>query len=566
MKNSVNFFSFKNIQLFFIVLIPITLFISIKLNSIIIIILLLLTIKDVITNRKTGVVNNTKLFIPPLLFVLSVLIGFFIDYYYGFNSVKTIERLLPFVVLPFIFFLGIKKKFKTFRIILIFSYLITIVNLLLIVFSTTVSIRNMFSNQFISDSWMKYGTEIIVSDNELSPNGKKNVIKLVESLNEGSHDLIYKLDEKVIPDKSYIRSVFIKKAEKDWVFIRQYDGISHKGIWFNISKGFVGKTEEGLIGKIESYKNGWFRCSVINKTDEKASTERIQITLVNGNGNYKYKGDGVSGLFIWGAEIGLGETNKSYLPSEYNFKYNQFFRENLLGPLDIHPTYYSVYIITAIVFFILLLFSKFKPIYILIILFNIIILLLISSKAALLSFLIILGFLSLIYFKKSKKHFLFLLAFVVIIMTAIFTIPKIKLRVEQSIETVLNNRNEKLSTYKRLLILKEVLSFNNKDLAFGKGNIFGEQVLKEKTGLNLNAHNQYFQALISSGLLGLAFLLVYLLSPLYYFNNFKDWLSIFTICLVILFSVNFLFESMLNRQWGIVFVAYFYSLLKKDIA
>ncbi|GAL65295.1 hypothetical protein JCM19301_3755 [Jejuia pallidilutea] len=560
MENRVNrFFSLLNAQFLFLLLVPFTLFFSLKLNSVVIIILLGLTIKDVVKERTLRI----KLFLPSLLYVLSVLIGFFIDYYYGFSSIKNIEKMLPFLALPVVFFLGIKNKFKANRIIQLFGYLITIVNLFLIIFAIIITIKNATSNQFISDLWVKTGAKIVVLETETNPVGKNNVAKLVEGSEYGLHDLLYKSQEKIKPETNYIRSVFLKKSERDWVLIRQYDGITHKGIWFNISEGYVGKAQKGLTGKIESYGNGWFRCSVVNKTSEMANQERLQITLVKGDGKYKYKGDGVSGIFVWGGELNEGKNNKSYLPSQYNLNFNQFYRENLLRPLNTHPSYYSLYIVTVLVFFLLMFFTKKRVVDLLVIIFNTLILVLISSKAALFSFIIVLVFLSTLYIRKSKKHFFLLLAVLSIFTISILIFPKVKHRIEQSVETVLFEKNKKLSTYKRILVLKGVLDFDKEALVLGKGNVNGERLLREKTGLDLNAHNQYLQALISSGIVGVIFLLIYLFSPLYYINNLKTEWGVFTVCIVIVFSINFLFESMLNRQWGIVFVAYIYSLLKK---
>lgn len=545
----------------FLILVPITLIISIKWNSFLIIALFLLFARDIIYNFKKGYKKNKKLFLPPLLYILSVLMGYFIDFFYHINSIKTIERLLPFVVFPLIFFLRADNKFKFFDIIRTISYVITCLNVLLILFASYSTVLNISKNQFLDESWIKSRVKVILDPNQKNPINKKGVAKLIESSDYGSHDLVYKLNTDVVKDTNYIRSIFIKKAEREWVLIRQYDGISHKGIWFNVSKGYVGKKQGGLIGQIEKSENGWFRCTVINKTSKLATTERLQLTIVDKDGGYKYKGDGKSGVYIWKGSLNFGNTKKSNLSPYNNFSSKEFFRENLLKPLDIHPTYYSVYLITAIIFFILVLFKNFKIITLGLVIFNTLILILISSKGALLSFFLIVIFLGLINFKNQKPRFYFILFVFFLAVGSLFMIPRVSERIDQSIDTIVLNKNKNLSTSKRLIVWKSILNFDSKYLIFGKGNVGGEKLIENETGLKLNAHNQYLQALISSGVLGLCLLLFYLISPLLFINDFKNELSIFTICLVLLFSVNFMFESMLNRQWGIVFMSYLYSMI-----
>ncbi|GGK30678.1 hypothetical protein GCM10007962_26290 [Yeosuana aromativorans] len=545
----------------FLILVPITLIISIKCNSFLIIALIFLFARDIIYNFEKGYKKNKKLFLPPLLYVLSVLLGYFIDLFYNTNSIKTIERLLPFIVFPLIFFLRADNKFKFFDIIRTVSFVITCLNVLLILFASYSTVLNISKNQFLDESWIKSRVKVIIDPNQKNPINKKGVAKLIESSDYGSHDLVYKLNTEVVKDTNYIRSIFIKKAEREWVLIRQYDGISHKGIWFNVSKGCIGKKQDGLIGKIEKAENGWFKCTVINKTSKLAKTERLQLTIVDKDGGYKYKGNGKSGVYIWKGYLNQGNTIKNNLSPYNNFSSKEFFRENLLKPLDIHPTYYSVYLITAIIFFILALFKNFKKITLGLVIFNTLILILISSKGALLSFFLIVIFLGLINFKNQKSHFYFILLIFFLAAGSLIMIPRVSERIDQSIDTVVLNKNKNLSTSKRLIVWKSILNFDSKYLIFGKGNVEGEKLIKNKTSLKLNAHNQYLQALISSGVLGLCLLLFYLFSPLLFINDFKNELSIFTICLVILFSVNFMFESMLNRQWGIVYMSYLYSMI-----
>jgi O-antigen ligase len=97
-------------------------------------------------------------------------------------------------------------------------------------------------------------------------------------------------------------------------------------------------------------------------------------------------------------------------------------------------------------------------------------------------------------------------------------------------------------------------------------NAFYESQLKERPRYqwpldeNFNAHNQYFQTILESGLIGLAVfvwaMITFALNLQYYQWDFRliGW------GFLILIVLNFLFESMMSRYMGISFFALFYSL------
>lgn len=84
-----------------------------------------------------------------------------------------------------------------------------------------------------------------------------------------------------------------------------------------------------------------------------------------------------------------------------------------------------------------------------------------------------------------------------------------------------------------------------------------EQTFK---GKDFNAHNQYVETLLAVGVVGLLLLLAYLLLPLACAVGRKGvfW-QVFFFTGVVLF--NLFFESMLERQMGMLFIGFFLSLL-----
>jgi len=78
----------------------------------------------------------------------------------------------------------------------------------------------------------------------------------------------------------------------------------------------------------------------------------------------------------------------------------------------------------------------------------------------------------------------------------------------------------------------------------------------------LNPHSQYFQTAMSIGIISALFLII---SLFYYVWLGIKYQNFYLIALVTLFSVACLFESVLERQWGILFFMFFLSVFLTSI-
>lgn len=79
---------------------------------------------------------------------------------------------------------------------------------------------------------------------------------------------------------------------------------------------------------------------------------------------------------------------------------------------------------------------------------------------------------------------------------------------------------------------------------------------------HFDPHNQYLQTGVILGLAGLTLLLTMFLVPLYYSIRYRHYQFI---CLLIIFMFNMLTESIFERQAGIMFFSFFYSLFSIQI-
>ena len=74
----------------------------------------------------------------------------------------------------------------------------------------------------------------------------------------------------------------------------------------------------------------------------------------------------------------------------------------------------------------------------------------------------------------------------------------------------------------------------------------------------LNTHNQYLQTTIALGMVGFIILVLSLLAPLVQAIKKRNQLYVL---FLLLFIINILVESMLETQAGVIFFAFFNSLI-----
>jgi O-antigen ligase len=123
------------------------------------------------------------------------------------------------------------------------------------------------------------------------------------------------------------------------------------------------------------------------------------------------------------------------------------------------------------------------------------------------------------------------------------------------------------STAERLMTWDASVKLLKDNYRFGMGNGDVRDALSEKyfelgyekpAMLRLNSHNQYLETFLTIGIPGFITLLIMLFAPVLFSKGPYDFL-IKTFIFII--AVNFLFESMLNTQAGVIFFFFFYSLL-----
>lgn len=257
-----------------------------------------------------------------------------------------------------------------------------------------------------------------------------------------------------------------------------------------------------------------------------------------------------------------------------------------------HPSYLAMYFTFAIVILLnwLLKVEKNNPakrnaVYLMILGFQLMIVLL-SSKAGILGTILI-YFLTIVYVLIKKSLFakikmlipiLLLFSFVLTLFINPYALSRFY-SAEQSIEQENIDETKKVDgTVARVIVWQNALEVIKENPIFGVGtgdtkealmNKYQEKNISTALENELNAHNEYLQTYMSIGILGFLTLMLSLIIPAWF--AFKKNKLVYLLFLAML-AFHFLVESMLAKQAGIVFYAFFNAVLflqtfsmKKDI-
>src|SRR5690606_7243974 len=104
---------------------------------------------------------------------------------------------------------------------------------------------------------------------------------------------------------------------------------------------------------------------------------------------------------------------------------------------------------------------------------------------------------------------------------------------------------------------KHPLGVGTGDINIELENHFRENGLEELADKELNPHNQFLQSAMAIGIPALLWFIFSLLFPFRKIIRTKDWLYAFFLCSMVL---NLLVESMLEKQSGIIYFAFFNAL------
>ena len=288
---------------------------------------------------------------------------------------------------------------------------------------------------------------------------------------------------------------------------------------------------------------------------------------------YCYIGALMNSIHITDGSL-LFNTHPPKSPWESYFLYDRF-------SVIMHPSYFAMYINMAIAILLIsfnrkeIFLTKKTGLKVLIVAYLSITLFLLSSRAGLLTWVLVFCYLFLIIgFEKFriKKNLLGFYPLILLVGLFLFIVINgrrfsvIKDEVEEAEKPY--NKDEFLGSVTFRIILWEDAIENiiqHPVWGVGTGNV--KHVLYKKTEdgrlnqakeKNLNVHDQFLETWLEQGIFALMILLAIIFYPIFSRKFPNRYLLTF---LSIIIVTNFLFESVLNRLWGVAFFSFFYSLL-----
>ena len=159
------------------------------------------------------------------------------------------------------------------------------------------------TQDFDSASWPK--TQASITANAVTaPDGTLTADKLIDTAVAGIH-AINQVGTTSVGNTETL-SAYFKAAEKTWAAMQLG---STTVAYYNLSDGTLGTVTAGTA-TITPVGNGWYRCTL---TGTRLNTNTL-LYVANGNGAASYTGDGVSGIYVWGAQITQGSSAGTYYP------------------------------------------------------------------------------------------------------------------------------------------------------------------------------------------------------------------------------------------------------------
>jgi hypothetical protein len=167
-----------------------------------------------------------------------------------------------------------------------------------------------YSEQWNNVVW-GYAGLTVSSNQAVSPDGYTNADLITEDTSTGSHVIN---QAATTTNASWTWSVFMKSNGKEWVYLRIADsGNIARYAYFNLLTGSVGTVNAQITSAtITNYGNGWYRCAATIGT-ARAANSLPQVGLAGGDNVVNYTGNGVSGVYLYGAQLELGSYASSYL-------------------------------------------------------------------------------------------------------------------------------------------------------------------------------------------------------------------------------------------------------------
>jgi O-antigen ligase len=327
--------------------------------------------------------------------------------------------------------------------------------------------------------------------------------------------------------------------------------------------------------------------------ETKASMLLLPILFIGENSFTNKKSDGILKAFVAGnlvavlvciiiaslKSVSFNETGFNFNTSIWDGTRDYAFIELLKNnwtyfsytsfSVFLHPSYFSMYLLFSVGVLVYFIHRNISRIWIfiniLLILLFMFAIVLLGSRAGILSCAVaIIGYVFYrLYYSLRKIIYIPIILITFITVYLLVSSSRFSIIIREFSSFDLNGL--KTTSNKRLKIWEKSIEQIQQNFFFGVGpgdSLKALNYVDEEGGtkININAHNQFLETFISLGLAGFSLLMAILIFPIVFALRKKNMLLLFFLFVL---SFNFMFESVLERAAGTIFVVFFYCLFLK---
>jgi hypothetical protein len=163
-------------------------------------------------------------------------------------------------------------------------------------------------------AWGKNGTTTVSADGSVAPDGTTTMDKIVEGV--GASSYFVSQVPSLAASTQYCMSAYAKPDGRNWLQLRFRDkaGALHRA-WFNISTGAVGGTAGSVVSRAIQNTPQGYRCIAVFASGTGAGATDVGCQISDADLSTGHTGNGVSGVYLWGAQLEAGAYPTAYIPT-----------------------------------------------------------------------------------------------------------------------------------------------------------------------------------------------------------------------------------------------------------